>query len=118
MFVAFYRWQVKPGREDEFCEAWARVTRATYRLHGSLGSRLHRSEDGSWIAYAQWPSRADWERAWNSGKPADPAALALMRECVEHASREERTSPLFSLTVVDDLLEAAPYSAKGPQPGL
>ena len=30
--------------------------------HGGLGSRLHRGEDGLWLAYARWPDRASWER--------------------------------------------------------
>ena len=38
MFAVLYRWQVKPGREDEFRDAWHRATEAIYQHRGSLGS--------------------------------------------------------------------------------
>jgi hypothetical protein len=28
---------------------------------GSLGARLHRSDEGTFIAYAQWPDRESWK---------------------------------------------------------
>jgi quinol monooxygenase YgiN len=109
MFVALYRWRVKPGREAEFRAAWVAVTEATYRTYGSLGSRLHRDADGAWVAYAQWPSRAAWEAAWTQGKPADPAATATMRDCVEADSVDVQRRPTMCLEVADDLLRAVTF---------
>ena len=109
MFVAVYRWRVKPGREAEFRAAWVAVTEATYRTYGSLGSRLHRDAEGGWVAYAQWPSRAAWEAAWKAGKPADPAATATMRDCVEAESVDVQYAPTMSLEVVDDMLRMEPF---------
>jgi len=114
MFVAVYRWHVKPGREAEFRAAWIAVTHATYGKYGSLGSRLHRNEDGSWVAYAQWPSRAAWERAWKDGVPADPVATATMRDCVEADSVDEQFKPTLALDVYDDLLRAVPDRPETP----
>lgn len=112
MFVAFYRWQVRDGAEDRFRAAWIRVTQANYRKYGSLGSRLHRDQDGHWVAYAQWPSEAAWEKAWKSGVLADPEASAEMRECVLAASQEEQFHPSFRLDVVEDMLEEHPASQR------
>ena len=55
MFAVIYRWRLHPGREEQFVEGWNRVTRAIQRSCGSYGSRLHRADDGSWVAYARWP---------------------------------------------------------------
>jgi tRNA (Thr-GGU) A37 N-methylase/heme-degrading monooxygenase HmoA len=97
MFAVFYRWRVLAGREPSFREGWRSVTEAIRRTHGSLGSRLHRTGDGGWAAYAEWPSRAAWEHAF-AQPPADPAGSALVRAAVA-----ERFEPI-ELEVTDDLL--------------
>src|SRR5690349_10957474 len=94
-FVALYHWRLHPGSEEKFRDAWSKMTRAIRSRFGSLGSRLHRAEDGSWYAYAQWPSRDAWERA--RGEDADPAAGAAMKECIA-----ERFFAI-TLDVTDDL---------------
>lgn len=99
MFVALYRWRLKPGKEEQFREAWSQVTLAIRERCGSLGSRLHRCEDGSWVAYAQWPSKDLWEKDCALGEAA-VAARQRMRESVE-----ERL-PTLLLTVRDDHLAA------------
>jgi quinol monooxygenase YgiN len=97
MLCVIYRWRLKPGREDEFVAAWERLTRAIRDHRGGLGSRLHRAENGLWVAYAQWPDRATWESA-RDRETADPKAAAAMAEAVA-----ERAEPLL-LDVVADLL--------------
>lgn len=62
MFIAIYRFQIHTGMETEFIQAWKNRTEGVYFELGSLGSRLHREEKtGDFIAYAQWPTRAQWE---------------------------------------------------------
>ena len=97
MFCVIYRWRLKPGRDDEFVAAWERLTRAIRDYRGGLGSRLHRAEDGRWVAYAQWPDRAAWESARDRAPP-DPDAATAMAEAVA-----ERDEPLL-LEAVADLL--------------
>jgi quinol monooxygenase YgiN len=97
MFCVIYRWQLKPGREDDFLAAWERLTRAIRDDRDGLGSRLHRAENGLWVAYAQWPDRATWEAAQERESP-DPDATAAMAETVA-----ERDEPLL-LEAVADLL--------------
>ena len=97
MFCVIYRWQLKPGREDDFVAAWERLTRAIRNDRGGLGSRLHRADDGLWVAYAQWPDRATWESAQRR-ESANPDAAAAMAETVA-----ERDEPLL-LEAVADLL--------------
>ena len=97
MFAVIYRWRLKPGTEAQFASAWAERTRAIMNQEGGLGSRLHRSDNGWFVAYAQWPSRAAWEGFMATNSPPSTAGT-LMRSCIE-ASEE----PL-GLEVVSDLL--------------
>jgi hypothetical protein len=97
MFVVLYRWRIRPGHEAQFAEAW---TQATQELlsRGSMGSRLHRGDDGLWYGYAQWPSAAVRAAAFaGSGTTAG----ARMRAAIEESLPETRLTP------VADFLQAA-----------
>lgn len=96
MFIALYRWKLIKGRESLFQEGWHRITVEFYRERGSLGSRLHRAEDGTWVAYAQWPDKQAWEAA--RVQVRDTEAVQMMRESIELSH-----APTF-MEVVDDLL--------------
>ncbi|MEN3334618.1 MAG: hypothetical protein V7641_3983 [Blastocatellia bacterium] len=102
MFVVIYRWKIKQGMEEQFRAAWSKATQAIVLRYGALGSRLHQADDGSWLAYAQWPNRAQWE-AMRAGLPADAEASAIMRDCIDPS--DEFPTPLFCLTVTDDYLK-------------
>ncbi len=106
MFVALYRWKLKEGQEQKFQEGWRRRTEEIYRKCGSLGSRLHRAEDGTWVAYAQWSNRQDWEAARHV-PVTDTEAPAMMKESVE------MSYPEMLLEVVNDLTK--PHSFSGPE---
>jgi heme-degrading monooxygenase HmoA len=99
VFVVVHRWRCPPENEPTFREAWSTMTRIIREQCGSLGSRLHRADDGTLVAYAQWPSRQQWEAA-NASGPAAEAARAVMQRCAE------RAAPPLVLDVLDDLLVA------------
>jgi len=80
-FAVLYRWRLVPGREQQFIEAWSRVSEGLLINRGSLGSRLHRGSDGSWYSYAQWPSAQARESAF-AVPGADPEASALMQDAI------------------------------------
>ncbi|MEO5667410.1 MAG: hypothetical protein ABIR96_05065 [Bdellovibrionota bacterium] len=65
MFAVIYKFSVKDGLEDQFKNAWHSGTAVIYKKLGSLGSRMHLSETGEWIAYAVWPSKEIFERKWD-----------------------------------------------------
>jgi hypothetical protein len=100
MFAVIYRWRVAPGKELEFQEAWERLTREFVSHSSSWGSRLHRSSDGVWVAYAQWPSRVGWESAAVTSDDGR-AALTMLRQAVE-----ERFEPILLDVVADHLVDA------------
>lgn len=98
MFTPIYHFEVKSGQEKTFIEAWRQLTELIMKYEGALGSRLHRSSDGSFVAYAQWPNRALWE---NSGSKLPPEAVEWriqIKDCCDSI----RT--IHELEVVMDLL--------------
>ena len=96
-FVVIYRWRLHPGKERQFQQAWERATPLLIRHRGALGSRLHKSADGTWVAYAQWPSRQSWEQS--RVQPAvDPEASRQMLE-----AEAESFAPILLAPVADFL---------------
>jgi quinol monooxygenase YgiN len=79
-FAVIYRWRLKPGKEQQFVQAWSRMTEAYVRNCGALGSRLHRGPDSVWYAYAQWPDAAARERAFARNEESE--ARGLMDEAI------------------------------------
>ncbi|MDP3917220.1 MAG: hypothetical protein Q8Q42_02945 [Nanoarchaeota archaeon] len=62
MFAVIYRWKLREEvSEGEFTRHWHDETQKIYLTYGSLGSCLHKVEDGTFLAYAKWPSRDNWE---------------------------------------------------------
>jgi quinol monooxygenase YgiN len=96
VFCVIYQFKVKPGMTQQFREAWHALTELIFASCNALGSRLHESDDGTWIAYAQWPDRETWE---NPNPLPNQDARAALAECLDG-----ETKVLFKLTVSDDLL--------------
>lgn len=96
MFVVVYSFRVKPGREAVFVEAWEKRTGEIASACGGWGSRLHRNEDGGFIAYAQWPDRSTWEN-FSTGSITSSAGKAM-------SDALESMSVVYKLDLVRDLL--------------
>ena len=62
VFAVIYRWGITPGLEKEFERIWKESTQTIYSTFGSLGSSLHKAENGEYVAYARWPDKKSWER--------------------------------------------------------
>ena len=80
MFIAIYKWRVKPALEKQFIDSWAEVTALYREMPGSLGSRLHKGSDGLWYGYAQW--RSDEDRAAAFAKPPETPAREILRDAI------------------------------------
>ena len=102
MFVAAYWWKVHPGKEDQFRAAWRRGTHLIQKKYGSLGSRLHREEDGRFIGVAEWPDRATWQKAFDAKMVYDePETRDAFIDSISDTAHE----PLLLMDVTDDLLD-------------
>lgn len=96
--VVMYRWRLHPGMEASFVESWSRVTELLRKCAGSLGSRLHRGDDGIWYGYAQWPSAEARERAFSQA--LDPVASARMRTAIAESFPEILLEPVADYLVL------------------
>ncbi len=99
-FAVLYRWRLKSGSEERFQQGWEAVTIALMRERRALGSRLHRAEDGTFYAYAQWPHREVWEASQAAGS-IDDVASTLMREAIAESF------PAVPLEPIADYLQPA-----------
>ena len=97
-FVAVYRWRIHADQIDSFLTAWATVTEGIKAERGGLGSKMHRADDGTFVAYAQWPDRETWE-AMGKLPSVNPAASKAMGAAIEE------TLPSLYLDPLTDLLE-------------
>ena len=96
MFIILYRWRIKPQLEQQFIDSWTEVTKFYREIFGSLGSRLHRGNDGLFYGYAQWQSAEQREKAFQN-MPELPAG-AKMREAIDESF------PEIQLEVISDFL--------------
>ncbi len=97
MYCVIYKFIIIEGKEKQFISSWKKVTEAFKTHCGALGSRLHKSRDGEYIAYAQWPSKEIRDKA------------VLPESVVENSYKEMRNScesveTLYEMTPVSDLL--------------
>jgi hypothetical protein len=97
VFIALYRWKIKTGCEAVFHEGWRRLTLEIREKRNGWGSRLHKAEDGSFIAYAQWKDRETREAAFKI-PASDTEAAEMMNSSIEEQF------PAVYMSVVDDLL--------------
>ena len=103
MFAVVYAWRVKPGKETQFQEAWHKGTLAITRRYGSHGSRLHRNHDGSFVAYAMWPDRATWQRAFDARFEHDEAeAHRQFRGAIDEKATDRAIA--LRMDLLDDLI--------------
>ena len=91
-YALLLRWRLKPGRYEDFAEAWEAVTLAML-ADDSLGSSLFEAEDGTVYALARWPDKAVRERAFTDHVVATARGVMLeavaetfpaveMKECI------------------------------------
>ncbi|WP_146165928.1 antibiotic biosynthesis monooxygenase [Stenotrophobium rhamnosiphilum] len=109
-FAVIYQWLIKPGKETQFRKAWEGLTLLQMNNRGSRGSRLHKSEQGTWIAYAQWVDKKSWEASCEQ-KPEDEMWSQLMLDAVE-----DTWPPTFLAPIADHLMpeQLASQGLTGP----
>lgn len=107
MFAVIYQGYIKTGREAEYQKAWNIVAHYFVKQRGAIGSCLHRSSDGLWVAYSRWPDQKTRDDSWpgeNAPSHELPSeireAVLTIKECMD----QERKLPDICMEVVDDLL--------------
>jgi hypothetical protein len=97
MITFLYRWRIKTGKEKQFEDSWATLTKAIREQCGSYGSRLHRGDNGEYIGYAQWPNTMTRDACMLDAYSSD--VRVLMREAVEYSYPDEQLAVKYDLLV-------------------
>ncbi|MGE3919521.1 MAG: antibiotic biosynthesis monooxygenase [Gammaproteobacteria bacterium] len=107
MFAVIYRSYLKPGCESAYKELWNKIATYFIQHRGAIGSTLHQTEDGMWVAYSRWPDKATRDASWpGESKPSDKLpesiqeAILSIQTCVD----QNRKHPEICMHIVDDLL--------------
>lgn len=102
LFAVLYQGYVKQGHESEYQNAWHTVAAYFVEKRGALGSSLHRTEEGLWVAYSRWPNRATRDASWPKESAPSPElpqdirqAIMTLKACIE------RPLPEICMEVVD-----------------
>ena len=100
MFIVIYRFSVKAKKHDQFKKAWKEMTKLILNYSGSYGSRLHKENDSTFIAYAQWPDEISWKMGFDKlPKQADIFSKQMQNSC-------DKIETIHKMTVVEDLLKS------------
>ncbi|MFT4752613.1 MAG: heme-degrading monooxygenase HmoA [Salibacteraceae bacterium] len=103
MFTVIYKMKVKQGCDKDFIRGWKSLTKFIYEYEGSLGSRLHKLEEGHYLAYAQWPSKEVFSNAGDNLPEIAHESRKLMKDSCE------KITTGYEMQVVTDLFEKKPF---------
>ena len=92
MFAVIYRSFIKPGHEERYQDNWKKIASYFVKKRGALGSSLHKTKEGLWVAYSRWPDEATRAASWPSGDdvanpdlPSDICeAIKNLKDCLEN----------------------------------
>ena len=102
MFAVIYKSAIKRGKEELFVQTWKIIAQHFIKHRGAIGSSLHKAEDGVWIAYSRWPSRAVRDASWGDNKEILPNEILKAIEQLKACQEEQY--PEICMEVIEDLL--------------
>lgn len=107
MFAVIYQGYLKPGKENEYQDAWNKVAQYFIEYRGAIGSCLHRTSDGLWVAYSRWPDKKTRDNSWpGENAPSEEMPLEIrnavltIKDCLD----PDRKIPDLCMEVISDLL--------------
>ncbi len=64
MFAVIYRAFVYPHCDEEYRQHWKSIADYFVTHCGAIGSTLHQTAEGEYIAYSRWPNRETRDKYW------------------------------------------------------
>lgn len=64
MFAVIYRAFVYPHLDEEYRQHWKTIADYFIKHCGAIGSTLHQTAAGEYIAYSRWPHRETRDKYW------------------------------------------------------
>ena len=81
MFVTFYQWRIKMGKQEQFIRAWTEMTENLKSETPQLSALLGQTPQGSFIATVYWPNQQAWEG--QNVKNIDTLLQSLLMDSIE-----------------------------------
>lgn len=106
MTTIIYLFQIKVNQEEQFLIAWKEMTNLIYQYENSLGSKLFKQKDDTYIATAQWPDEFTWKKSGNN----IPAEAKFIRAKMKDTC--EKIEILYEFNLVADLIRNDTYNSK------
>lgn len=107
MFAIIYQGYAKPNREKEYQQLWHKIATYFVQNRGALGSCLHKTGEGLWLAYSRWPDKKTRDASWpGEDAPSEELpddirqAVIRIKDCID----QEQKLPEINMEVIDDLL--------------
>lgn len=108
MFAVIYRGYVYPDAEREYQKLWRQIAKYFIEHRGALGSCLHKTTDGSWVAYSRWPDKATRDASWpqEGEEPSETldqeikTTILSLKKCID----KDQPFQEICMEVMDDLL--------------
>lgn len=107
MLAVIYQGYTKPGRENEYQEAWNKVARYFIEYRGAIGSCLHQTPEKLWVVYSRWPDKETRDNSWpGESAPSEELppeirqAILIIKDCLD----PDRKIPDLCMEVIDDQL--------------
>ncbi len=86
--------------EEELIQSWVAMTQMIKHNANGKGSRLHKDQNGNYVAYANWSSSADWQRA----KPFLPQDSETLSQQMRDSCNSIQT--FFQLNEIADPIDS------------
>lgn len=84
MFAVIYQGKIPVENEREYRRLWTMIADYFIAQRGALGSRLHKTVDGEYLAYSCWPDKETRDQSW-PGEDAPNDILPLeIKEAIVH----------------------------------
>lgn len=97
-----YKFIVKEGQNANFETAWKEVTLLIRNHCGSLGSRLYKSAENSYLGIAQWPDKETLEKSDISLLDPENWRAKMRESC-------EKIEKLDEIELIHDLWLKKPF---------
>ncbi|MGD9591231.1 MAG: hypothetical protein AB7V32_01770 [Candidatus Berkiella sp.] len=103
MFAVIYSGKIKAGYEEKYQKYWHIIAEFFVTHCGALGSCLHKTSDGSWLAYSRWPDKATRDAVFlEENRKTLPVEIQNTFQSFSECILEQ--APEICLEVIDDLL--------------
>jgi len=106
MFAVIYRTYVPSNVVQEYRKHWKTIAEYFVKARGALGSTLHQSEEGYFVAYSRWPDKATRDTSWPvhaKNRDEFPETVIQASEWLEEHIEEKHRLPEICMEITEEI---------------